>query len=106
MDVPAAAGGERRAETALLARRCEHRDRTSDASFRLAKQRRQPLTYPAGLEIVGVTELQHREVGVTAADELHSHRQVVCAEADWHVEARTAEQTRRHHHLHPAVRSE
>jgi hypothetical protein len=32
MDVPAAAGGERRAETALLARRCEHRDRMSDAS--------------------------------------------------------------------------
>jgi len=31
-DVPAAAGGERRAETALLARRGEHRDRTSDAN--------------------------------------------------------------------------
>jgi hypothetical protein len=33
MDVPAAAGGGRRAETALLARRREHRDRMSDASF-------------------------------------------------------------------------
>jgi hypothetical protein len=32
-DVPAAAGGERRAETALLARRREHRDRMSDASL-------------------------------------------------------------------------
>ena len=31
--MPAADGGGRRAETALLARRREHRDRTSDASF-------------------------------------------------------------------------